>query len=94
MLREVLILLAMAALFVFVMSPKAWSEPYDYLRTYAHPIVCKPITVVDDIVILADEKDWVVLEWKHFVAIAKDKLLFRYMEEIVAVPMTGYICQQ
>jgi len=93
-LREVLILLALAALFVLIMSPKSWGEPYEYLREYAHPIVCKPITIVNDITVIADEKDWVTLEWKDFVAIAKDKLLFRHMEKIVAVPMVGYICQQ
>jgi len=69
------------------------STAYADLKEYPHPIVCKPITVVNNTTVIADKNEWITLEWKDFIALAKDKLLFRHMEQIVTVPMKGFLCQ-
>ena len=63
----------------------------DDLKDYPYPIVCKPKVVVDG-VILINKKNWITLEWRDFVSLGKDKLLFKYKGKIVEVPMKGYSC--
>jgi hypothetical protein len=66
----------------------------DAIRDYPHPIVCKPFVEKDGIVLISDKEYWVFLPWKDFVAIGKDRLLFKYLDGIFEIPHKGYVCDQ
>ena len=70
------------------------STAYADIKDYEHPLICKPITVMDGVTVISDESEWIILPWKDFVSLGKDKLLFKHLDKLVVVPMKGYICEQ
>ena len=93
MMKSILFLLSLSALLVFAWSPKSYGDPYDALRDYKHPIICKPVVVTNGITVIGDKSTWVELPWKDLLAIS-DRLLFRYLDGAFEVPHTGYVCMQ
>ena len=70
------------------------SLSYADLKDYPHPLICKPVIVRDGITVVSDKADWITLPWSDFLSVGKDKLLFKHLDDVFAVPHVGYICEQ
>ncbi len=89
---KILILLLLVTTQVTADDRQMSEEGLELIRNYPHPIICKPIVKVDGVYIISDEDKWRIIPWATFVRMDADFLYFRFRDDIMPVPLKGYIC--
>lgn len=83
-------LLGIMALFFFAFITQAVADP---IRSYKEPLICKPQEVRGNVTYTStNPSTWIILKWSDYVSLGKGKILFKYEDRIVEVPMPGYSC--
>ena len=61
------------------------------IRNYPHPIICRPVKMIDGVRHLGDE--WVILTWAQLETLTREKIVFTTKDGKFVFPNKDYSCR-